>query len=705
MSGRITDSELVKLRNHGPALLALADRHVKGKLKKRGDEWNGCCPFHEDKHPSFSVNAKDGLYRCLGCDAKGDTIAFAMKAEGLTFIKACELVAQTAGIPLDKDKKTSNGNGTNGHSHTQAADWTPLAPTHDTPRPTATDLRHYQLGQPTDVYEYVGRDGSQSFYVRRFDRVGQKKELRPLSYGVLKQRKGWHDKAYPAPRPLFRLDAVAQAGDQTILLVEGEKAVKAAEQLYPDCVITTWSGGSKAVAYSDFTPLGDGANVILWPDADEQGIEAMKEIASLLPKARWLDVSDLSDGFDAADLEDDDPQAWFDARIQELPEVTPPPHELPPIYWEDQRVSDWAGRIVPDMEWIVPGWIPAEQLTGLYGVGGINKTDFLIQLLMARSRGLIFLGFQLEASPVYGLFCEDTREQIIRRIDRIALHYGLTRADFPDLHFVSLVGYDQPELMIFDQDRKDPVTDALRHIDKMVLQTGARLVTLDMGDHFFGGDPLRNRDIIRFVRKLDGVSVTRRFGMLMSRHPSQRGRGAGGRMESGSVGWEGCMRARIGLDIDRTDDQDDNPYRPKPVGEGRTLILWKSNYSQAGITIDLVCKGGVFTTNALDPEKAQTRGPGRNVACEDKFLELLRAVIAQGAYVHDSTNAPSRYAPAVFASRPEGKAFSKSEYVRAMHRLLGKNQLRYETKRGVMRLAENTTNDSQNTTPDPPTCV
>jgi hypothetical protein len=674
VSGRITDAEILQLRNHGPALLALAEKHIKtGKLKKHGDEYEGCCPFHDDKNPSFFINAKDGRFFCHGCDAKGDTIGFARKAEGLDFIKACELVAQTAGIQLEKDRKAKNGNG-----HAKAADWEPLVPP---PRDVAApaSFRDSHLGEPAATYEYVSAEGRLLYYIRRFEPAGARKQIRPLTYGVLKGQRGWHNRHPNAPRPLFRLDAIAQAGDRTILLVEGEKAVLGAERLFPDHVATTWPGGAKGTGHADFGPLGDGANVILWPDADQEGLDAMAAILRTLPQARIVNVDGLPEGFDAADLSVDDPEAWLRERI-ETPETPETEHELPPIYWEDQRVSDWAGRHVPEMEWIVPGWIPAEQLTGLYGVGGINKTDFMLQLLMAKSRGLPFIGFQLEPSPVYGLFCEDTREQIIRRIDRIALHYGLSREDFPDLHFVSLVGYDEPEFMIFDQNRKDPVTDALKYVDKKVKDTGSRLVTLDMGDHFFGGDELRKRDIIRFVRKLDGVSTVRKFGMVMSRHPSQRGRKEGGRQESGNSGWEGCMRARLGLDIDRTEKEEvgANPYRPEPVGEGRTLILWKSNYSQAGITLDLICKNGVFTTIALDPERAKQRGINANAACEEKFLELLAEHFARGVYLHMTVQVHASYAPLVF-SIVSNHAFSVPEFKRAMNRLLGNGRIKQES--------------------------
>jgi RecA-family ATPase len=88
--------------------------------------------------------------------------------------------------------------------------------------------------------------------------------------------------------------------------------------------------------------------------------------------------------------------------------------------WIDEQLSDWANRDIPPQDRVMEGWIPSGQCIGLYGVAGILKTRLLIQLLLAKSKGLTFLGIELQAGPVYGLFGDDTREEIVRRPTRIA---------------------------------------------------------------------------------------------------------------------------------------------------------------------------------------------------------------------------------------------------------------------------------------------
>ncbi len=79
-------------------LAELIGRRVK--LKKRGREYEGLCPFHSEKTPSFTVSEAKGFYHCFGCGAHGDAIGFVMRSEGLSFPEAVEKLAGEAGLPV-----------------------------------------------------------------------------------------------------------------------------------------------------------------------------------------------------------------------------------------------------------------------------------------------------------------------------------------------------------------------------------------------------------------------------------------------------------------------------------------------------------------------------------------------------------------------------------------------------------------------------
>lgn len=65
----------------------------------RGDWW-ACCPFHQEKSPSFHVDDRRGFYHCFGCHAKGDAVSFLREAEGMGFVEAVETLAGLAGVEM-----------------------------------------------------------------------------------------------------------------------------------------------------------------------------------------------------------------------------------------------------------------------------------------------------------------------------------------------------------------------------------------------------------------------------------------------------------------------------------------------------------------------------------------------------------------------------------------------------------------------------
>ncbi|PYS99553.1 MAG: DNA primase [Acidobacteria bacterium] len=69
-------------------------------LKKKGSSWMGCCPFHQEKTPSFSVSPAKGFYKCFGCGKGGNAYTFLMEMEGLNFPEAIQRVAEISGVPL-----------------------------------------------------------------------------------------------------------------------------------------------------------------------------------------------------------------------------------------------------------------------------------------------------------------------------------------------------------------------------------------------------------------------------------------------------------------------------------------------------------------------------------------------------------------------------------------------------------------------------
>ncbi|QXE36938.1 DNA primase [Streptomyces sp. GMY02] len=98
MAGRINDDDVKAVRDAVPI-----DAVVSDYLQLRsagGGNLKGLCPFHDEKSPSFQVSPGKGLFHCFGCQEGGDTIAFVMKIDHLSFSETVERLAARAGITL-----------------------------------------------------------------------------------------------------------------------------------------------------------------------------------------------------------------------------------------------------------------------------------------------------------------------------------------------------------------------------------------------------------------------------------------------------------------------------------------------------------------------------------------------------------------------------------------------------------------------------
>src|ERR1700688_2097342 len=100
MTGRIPDAFLDELVSRSDIVDIIAARVP---LKKAGREYKACCPFHNEKSPSFSVSAEKQFYHCFGCGAHGTVIGFLMQYEKMEFLDAVADLAQRAGLELPRE--------------------------------------------------------------------------------------------------------------------------------------------------------------------------------------------------------------------------------------------------------------------------------------------------------------------------------------------------------------------------------------------------------------------------------------------------------------------------------------------------------------------------------------------------------------------------------------------------------------------------
>ena len=100
MSTKVTDHVIEEIRARVDIVELIGARMT---LKKAGGTFKGCCPFHNEKTPSFNVNPVKQFYHCFGCGEHGDIFTFLMKQDGLSFMDAVRTLAGRVGVVITQE--------------------------------------------------------------------------------------------------------------------------------------------------------------------------------------------------------------------------------------------------------------------------------------------------------------------------------------------------------------------------------------------------------------------------------------------------------------------------------------------------------------------------------------------------------------------------------------------------------------------------
>src|SRR5438034_7112882 len=79
---------------------------ARTELRRAGPaRYEGLCPFHEERTPSFGIDPAQKVYHCFGCQASGDVFTFVQETEGVDFKQALELLAERYGVELERERE------------------------------------------------------------------------------------------------------------------------------------------------------------------------------------------------------------------------------------------------------------------------------------------------------------------------------------------------------------------------------------------------------------------------------------------------------------------------------------------------------------------------------------------------------------------------------------------------------------------------
>ena len=317
------------------------------------------------------------------------------------------------------------------------------------------------------------------------------------------------------------------------------------------------------------------------------------------------------------------------------PEAPPPPDEETPSTEPLGGIIDprlWTAP-APLRQWLVPGWIPIGEVTGLYGDGGHGKSLILQQLMTSVALNLPWLGMDVSGGRAFGLMCEDSEPELHRRQDAINAGYGVANQHLENLRLTSRVGADNL-LMTFDDRNRGSPTELFAEVVKYLADFRPKLVVLDTLADIFGGDEVRRTQARIFIQGIGG-NIARTFtcAVVIAAHPSLSGI-ASGKGTAGNTAWNNSLRSRLYLTKPEGDDKPND----------RILERMKANYAGLGDKLTIQWRDGCFVP--IDGQKSSDGDLLTWAQIGQIFREIDRAAKADEGWSNSpQTRKDGRYFP------------------------------------------------------------
>jgi len=270
----------------------------------KGGRWHCLNPKRstDDKTKNFSVDLNTGQWADFAeTNTKGTFIQLYSYLNDCDDVESARRLSEMVGMSDDN----RNGKPVTPKPPPKSAKavWTPIVPVPaDAPSPPR---EHFKLGKPSmPPWAYRDAAGDILGYTCRFDKPDGDKEIWPLTFcRSEKGRTAWQWKSFEVPRPMYGLDRLTKHPDGSIIIFEGEKKADVADSLLAqhNIVALSFIGGVGQVNYSDFSVV-HGRAVLLWPDNDDPGRTAMREV--------YAKIGDIASRVKFIHVPDDKPHKW-----------------------------------------------------------------------------------------------------------------------------------------------------------------------------------------------------------------------------------------------------------------------------------------------------------------------------------------------------------------------------------------------------------
>lgn len=501
-------------------------------------------------------------------------------------------------------------------------------------------------------YEYADQDGSVLYRTVRREKPGESKRF------VAQRLEGtaWLTGLEKVQRVLYRLPALLAADpDEVVYFVEGER--KADKLTDMGFVATAVAFGCKGWR-EEYAQYLANRTVAVLPDNDDVGRAFAEQVAEAVRavggKAAIVDLPGLPQRGDIIDWVGNGRSAL------ELRALTDEALNGSVETFDVADLNVWANTAPTPKAFVMPGFIPRDDVVIVTGDGGTNKSTLALQISACAASGKPFLGVDVVSSPALYITAEDDNRENHWRLAKIARSIGTTlHALAGRLHIVSLRGRLNNELATFEDGGKLRVAGAYKLLRATIEKTGAKLVTLDNVAHLFAGNENDRGQVTAFINLLYQLCGELGVTILLIAH-----RNKSGDSYSGSTAWLNAVRSQVLME--RSDEDPDV----------RRMSLGKANYARAGEErmfrwhdFALVRDADLSPGMAAEIAKIAADNAG-NV----RFLTCLAAMTGRNEAVSHIKG--TNYAPRKFARMAEAQGMREAQFEKAMERLQHLGEIR-----------------------------
>lgn len=333
----------------------------------------------------------------------------------------------------------------------------------------------------------------------------------------------------------------------------------------------------------------------------------------------------------------------------------------------------WAGRKAPPRDWLIEGVCLRKTVCLFNGPGSAGKSLLMLQLQTAAALGIPWLGRDVKQCRSFGLYAEDPEDEVWRRFEDIARHYGVPLEDLSEEVELLCADLIDAGPALYKAARRDAVgfmTPLWSQIRRFCVDNGRQLVIIDNAAFCYQADRIDEGQVVHFMDQLKNLAVEIDGCVMILQHPSASGMETKSG-EAGSRGWNNSARSRIFLTFPpEMDDPENDP------SDERVMRFMKANYGPRHKGLRIEWQDGVFVPVTISDQLGGRLATSQLIELNSLVFKAISDMFAAGERVNIERRAKNNVA-SILSKLPEWRPYAWAEILDSASYLVRVGRLAY----------------------------